>query len=110
MFNMTKTLTMTTLAITVAVLMGLWFASTSPANSSAEQAAPSMSVDVRLGAAELDLCSGQAWPHFSEGCTAWIQASSDTDGIDRTISIASHDAEHGFSVVTKAQPLEVASN
>lgn len=109
MITLTRTLTMTSIAVLVAVLMGMWLATTSPANSSAEQAAPSTSVEVRLGAAELDLCSGQAWPHFTDGCAAWIAASSDNDGIDRTISISTHDADHGFTIVSKAQPLEVAA-
>jgi hypothetical protein len=109
MITLTKTLTMTSIAVLVAVLLGMWLATTSPANSSAEHAAPSMSVEVRLGAAELDLCSGQAWPHFSAGCSAWIAASSNIDGIDRTISMSVHDADHGFTVVAKAQQIELAA-
>ncbi|MFK7792557.1 MAG: hypothetical protein AB8B88_07795 [Devosiaceae bacterium] len=109
MITITRTLTMTTLAVLIAVLMGVWLASTSPANSSGERLDASMSVETRLGIAELDLCTGQTWPHFSEGCATWISASSDTDGINRTISLAVHDADHGFSVVTKAQDIEVAS-
>lgn len=108
MITMTKTLTMTSIAVLIAVLMGMWLATTSPANSSAEQATPSTSVDMRLGAAELDLCSGQAWPHFTDGCAVWIAASSNNTGIDRTISMTMHDSDHGFTVVTKAQPVEVA--
>jgi hypothetical protein len=41
MITLTKTLTMTSIAVLVAVLMGMWLATTSPANSSAEQAMPS---------------------------------------------------------------------
>ncbi|MEM1283921.1 MAG: hypothetical protein AAGH43_00900 [Pseudomonadota bacterium] len=109
MITLARTLTLTTVAVVFAVLLGLWLATTSPANSSAENAAPSMNVETRLGAAELDLCAGQAWPHFSDGCASWIRASSDQSGIDRTISTMVTDADHGFTVVTKATPLEVAS-
>lgn len=109
MMTITRTVTMTTAAVLLAVLMGVWLASTSPANSSSEAATASMSVETRLGIAELDLCTGQAWPHFSNGCAAWISASANSDGLDRTISLAHHDADHGFSVVSKAQTLDVAA-
>ena len=109
MKTLSKTLTMTTVAVLVAALIGVWLAMASPANSGAEQAIPSIDVDVRLGLAELDLCAGQTWPHFNEGCAAWIAATSDTVGIDRTISIAEHDVEHGFTVVGKAQPITLAN-
>lgn len=109
MITLTKTLTMTTLAVLVAALLGVWLATTSPANSTSEQAFPSSNVEVRLGAAELAICAGQAWPHFTEGCASWIAATSDTNAIDRTISMSIHDADHGFTVVSKAQPMELAA-
>lgn len=109
MITLTKTLTMTTVAVLIAILMGMWLATTSPANSEDERALPSMSVDVRLGAAELALCDGQAWPHFSNGCASWIAASSNSNGIDRTISMTVHDVDHGFSIATKVEPIELAT-
>ena len=109
MTNLTKTFTLTTLLVLAAVLAGLGLASVTPAVSGGDMATPSMVVETRLGAAELDLCSGQAWPHFSAGCAAWIAASADRDGIDRSISFAVHDADHGFSIVGKAAPMEVAA-
>lgn len=109
MMNLTKTMTMTSLALIVSVLAGLWLASTTPANSLSENAAPSMSVESRLGAAELALCDGQAWPHFSQGCTAWIAATSDQLGIDRSVSTAVHDYDHGFTIISKAAPVELAA-
>jgi hypothetical protein len=109
MIDMMKTLTITTAAVLAAVLMGIWLASTTPALSGAEENSASTSVNVRLSSAELDLCSGQAWPHFSQGCASWISASSDSHGIDRTISLAVHDVDHGFTVVSKAEPVEVAA-
>ena len=108
MITFAKTLTMTTLAVFVAILVGVWLASTSPAISSAQGPALPMSVDVRLGTAELAICDGQAWPHFTNGCAAWIAASSDSNGIDRTVSLTVHHADLGLSVAAKAQPLELA--
>ncbi len=109
MLTITRTLTMTTAAVLLAIFLGVWLASTSPANSSAGSAIASMSVETRIGIAELDLCSGQAWPSFSDGCAAWISASAQSDGLDRTISLAIHDADQGFSVVGKAQSIAVAA-
>jgi hypothetical protein len=109
MITLTKTVTMTSLALILAVLLGMWLATTSPANSSGESMAPSMAVETRLGAAELDLCAGQAWPHFSAGCAAWIAASSNHDGVDRSISGLVHDVDHGFTIAGKASLTEMAA-
>lgn len=113
MFTLTKTMTLTSLAIIVAIFSGAWLASTSPANSRIDTFQPagitSMSVENRLGAIELDICQGQAWPHFSEGCAAWIAATSGANGIDRTVSTVITDIDHGFTVAGKAQPVEVAA-
>lgn len=109
MITLARTLTLTTVAVVFAVLLGLWLATTSPANSRTDSAAPSMSVETRLGAAELALCAGQAWPHFSAGCASWIRASSAQAGIDRTISTTITDTDHGFTIVGKATPLELAA-
>ncbi|GAB5511582.1 MAG: hypothetical protein Rhims3KO_29830 [Hyphomicrobiales bacterium] len=109
MIQFAKTITLTSAALVIALFFGAWLANTSPANSTTDQATPSMSVDHRLANAEFDLCDGQAWPHFSDGCTAWIAATSERDGIDRSVSPVMHDAEHGFSIAGKAQPIEVAT-
>ncbi|MBV6657520.1 MAG: hypothetical protein KI785_07095 [Devosiaceae bacterium] len=109
MMTLTKTMTLTSLAIILAIFTGVWLASTSPASSRTDSFAPSVSVETRLGAAELDLCQGQAWPHFSDGCAAWIAATNNTSGIDRTVSTMVSDVDHGFTIVSKAQPLEVAA-
>jgi hypothetical protein len=109
MLTIARTLTMTTAAMLLAILLGVWLASTSPANSSAGSAAASMSVETRIGIAELDLCSGQAWPSFSHGCAAWISASAKSDGLDRTLSLAVHDADQGFTVAGKARAIVVAA-
>ena len=109
MITLTKTLTMTIVALFIAILVGMWLATASPASPEGEHIMPSMSVDVRLGAAELAICDGQTWPHFSDGCASWIAASSRSNGIDRTISMAMHDVDHGFSIVSKAEPMELAT-
>ncbi|MEM6382303.1 MAG: hypothetical protein AAF739_06475 [Pseudomonadota bacterium] len=109
MMNLTKTMALTSLAIIAAVFSGFWLASTAPANTGNAPFEPTRSVESRLGAAELDLCQGQAWPHFTDGCARWIAATNNAEGFDRSISIAVTDVEHGFTVVQKAQPIDVAS-
>lgn len=111
MHTLTKTMTLTSLAIIVAVFTGAWLASTSPASSRIDVVEPAAapSVESRLGAIELDLCQGQAWPHFSAGCASWIAATSRATGIQRTISTVVTDIDHGFTIAGKAQVMDLAA-
>ncbi|MEM1288039.1 MAG: hypothetical protein AAGH60_06775 [Pseudomonadota bacterium] len=109
MITLTKTMTLTSLAVIVAILAGMWMATTQPATSGTQSFEPTMSVETRLGAAGFDLCEGQTWPHFSNGCVSWISAGEGGQAVDRSVSIQITDPDHGFTVVSKAQPISVAS-
>lgn len=45
------------------------------------------------------LCAGQSWPNLSEDCLAWTDGSAHT--AVRFVTMASHDAERGETVLTR---------
>ncbi|MCB1508971.1 MAG: hypothetical protein KDI98_09590 [Hyphomicrobiaceae bacterium] len=111
--GMTRTITLTVASSLLAVTLGVAAAALfafNDAGATDTVTAPTTPVIERLSATADPLCSGQAWPNYSEGCRAWIAAAAGAPVAVRSVSTVITDVDHQITIVGKADDTIILAN